>query len=452
MNNNNNGGSQLAVEHDTHPRRVNLNGAVIPPAESHEEAGFPVGVLPENLAAMASAMVAGYQVPFALPAGALLAAVSASIGRGLRIKSGPNRTTNPNIFVLASAGSGVGKSTTINDAVAPLRRLQADMRAGFLEPQFEVPKKYKSTLTVDDVTGAAMPIIMDANGQKIFAVSSEAGDHLREASKRGSRLKSILLKGYSNEPIEVHRVSRTDVSMAKPSISVLWMCQPHRLDEFLAQPHLLESGLLARFLVMHTGGSMPPLTGNEPKIPRHVRSGYDGLVEALFMEYFQQDARSFTVHSPKGAQERMREFHNQVEARANSDREHITSCICRWPEQAWRLALVLHAAIHGAKAHKHALGVTTAENGIRLAKWFGDQQLRILNATNLQRQQQRMLKLLRNLQNSHDGQMTFRDLKNSHGFSPEEIAELCEAFHGRFHIEVIQNPNGGPKSRWLCLV
>jgi Mrp family chromosome partitioning ATPase len=435
----------LTVHVERKTRNKNLQ------TESPAEADFPVGVLPEKLAHMVTAMSACYQVPPSLPAGALLATVAASIGRGLKVESGPDRTTNPNLFVLASAGSGVGKSTTINDAVAPIRRMQAALRSSELMPQFEVPEECEPTLTVDDITGAALPAVMAANGQKIFAVSAEAGDHLKDTSMRGSKLKSVLLKGFSNEPIEVHRISRTHVSMDRPSIAVLWMCQPHRLDEFLAQPHLLESGLLARFLVMHSGGSMPSLTGKEPKVPQMVKAAYEGVVEELFMQYFQNDVRSQKVRSPEKAQALMREFHNHVEARANTDRQDITACICRWPEQAWRLALVLHAATYGKDSHKHPLAVATAANAIKLTRWFGDQQIKILNATGSQRQTQRMRKLLRNLQNSLDGELTFRDLRNSHGFSSEEVEELVAAFPDRFRIEVVQNPNGGPKSHLLCL-
>ena len=412
---------------------------------------FPVHVLPKTLAAMTTDIADCRQVPVALVAGALLTTVAASIGRGLKLESGPSRQTSPNLFLLASAGSGVGKSTIMNDAVAPIRRLQEALRSGEIEPQFEVPEKHVPTLTVDNVTGPALPVVMAANGQKVFAVSAEAGDHLKEASKRGSCLKSVLLKGYSIEPIEVHRVSRKGVSMPAPSLCVLWMCQPHRLAEFLAHPHLLESGLLARFLVMHAGGGMPQLSGKEPKIRSEVRRGYERLVEDLFRGYFQHDVRAMMVRGSKGVPEVMRDYHNEVGARANGDRHDVSACICRWPEQAWRLAPVLHAAVHGERAHQRKLAVTTARNAVRLARWFGAQQLQILNATTPQRQEGRMHKLLHNLQDSPDGQVTFRDLKNSHGFGAGEIEELVETSPGSFRVEVIQNPNGGPKSRWLCL-
>lgn len=449
-----------AAKTNGHPakpaREAASNGANQMETGDADGVEFPLDDLPKNLADMAMAIAATLQVPQALPAVALLATVAASIGRGLTVESGPGRVTNANLYLLASAGTGVGKTSTINVAVAPFRRLQDRLRAGEIEPQFPMPEKCIPTLTVDDVTGAALPMVMADNGQKVFAVNAEAGDQLEQTSRKGGSLKSILLKGYSNEPIEIHRASRKDVSMNKPSITVLWMCQPHRLVEFLAQSHLLESGLLARFLVMHTDGSMLPLTGKEPKIPQVIRRSYELLVEDLFMAYFQNDAHPLKVRSPKAVEDVIRDFHNQVQAQvskaqASNDRQDVTACICRWSEQAWRLALVLHAAAYGAEAHKHELDITTAHNAVRLARWFGDQQLRILSSKSLKRHAPRMQRLLRNLQDSPDGQMTFRDLANSHGFSVEEIEELARTFPDRFGVKVLQNPNGGPKSRWLCL-
>jgi hypothetical protein len=103
---------------------------------------FPVGVLPKTLEEMTKAIAESRQVPLALSGGALLAAVAASIGRGLTVESGHGRETSPNLFLLASAGSGVGKSTTMNDAVAPIRRLQEELRTGGIEPQFAVTEKH----------------------------------------------------------------------------------------------------------------------------------------------------------------------------------------------------------------------------------------------------------------------------------------------------------------------
>jgi hypothetical protein len=56
----------------------------------------------------------------------------------------------------------------------------------------------------------------------------------------------------------------------------------------------------------------------------------------------------------------------------------------RYGEQAWRLALVLHAAFHGAEAHNHPLDVETAGNAIAIVRWFVDSQLSVLARTRRQ--------------------------------------------------------------------
>ena len=124
--------------------------------ESHDTDGaeFPIHVLPTRLAEMATAIADSRQMPLAWPAGALLATVAASIGRGLCVVSGPGRETSPNLFLLASAGSGVGKSTIMKDVTGQIRRLQESLRLGEIEPQFPVPETHIPTLTVDDITGA----------------------------------------------------------------------------------------------------------------------------------------------------------------------------------------------------------------------------------------------------------------------------------------------------------
>jgi hypothetical protein len=59
-----------------------------------------------------------------------------------------------------------------------------------------------------------------------------------------------------------------------------------------------------------------------------------------------------------------------------ADLSDVKSYAMRWAEQAWRLAVGLHAAKHGRVAHNHPLALETAQSAI--ASWFADQQLEIL--------------------------------------------------------------------------
>jgi hypothetical protein len=67
--------------------------------------------------------------------------------------------------------------------------------------------------------------------------------------------------------------------------------------------------------------------------------------------------------------------------RRRSDLRDVTIYAARWDEQAWRIAVCLHAGLHGAHAHEHTLDLDTAKRAIELADWFASQQLEILSAS-----------------------------------------------------------------------
>jgi hypothetical protein len=81
-------------------------------------------MLPPRLEAIVKAIAEAYHVPDVMPAAIALAIVSAAMGKGLRIASGPGRKTMGNLFFLISAGSGTGKSTVLRVLREPLVQRQ----------------------------------------------------------------------------------------------------------------------------------------------------------------------------------------------------------------------------------------------------------------------------------------------------------------------------------------
>ena len=69
---------------------------------------------------MARAVCAAERVPENLAGCCALGITSASIGAGLEVQSGKNRTTRGNLYILASAQSGSGKSETFRHFAKPL--------------------------------------------------------------------------------------------------------------------------------------------------------------------------------------------------------------------------------------------------------------------------------------------------------------------------------------------
>ena len=69
-----------------------------------------------------------------------------------------------------------------------------------------------------------------------------------------------------------------------------------------------------------------------------------------------------------------------IVAALTTDLHDVNIYASRWNEQAWRIAVVLHAALHGAHAHEYKLELDTANRAIEIADWFAQQQVEILSA------------------------------------------------------------------------
>lgn len=70
--------------------------------------------------------------------------------------------------------------------------------------------------------------------------------------------------------------------------------------------------------------------------------------------------------------------YNDVIRMRNTSLQDIGSYPARWNEQAWRIALVFHAARYGNEAHTHQLEEKTAADAVTVQNWFAAQQLAIL--------------------------------------------------------------------------
>src|SRR5438046_9657983 len=76
----------------------------------------------------------------------------------------------------------------------------------------------------------------------------------------------------------------------------------------------------------------------------------------------------------------MNAHYNAIVKRRRTDLRDMNIYAARWNEQAWRIAVVLHAGLHGVRAHEHMIELDTAKRAIELADWFASQQLEILSA------------------------------------------------------------------------
>jgi hypothetical protein len=399
---------------------------------------FPLHCLPPLVEAMAKEVCATERVPESLVGCCALGILSASIGAGLAVQSAPNRVTRGNIYLLASAESGSGKSETFRhmakpfqqfemdrierwkeqdrpDAIAMRKLLEVDIKK--CKKQYakkhdnDINKEVKKieleieelerrldppTLSCEDVTSEKLADLLSKNDEQLASLSSDALSIVNILLGRYNRLdrtdEGLYLKAYSGDPCVIHRMSRDPISLESPCLTALWLTQPDKLQSLLDERSLNEGGLIPRILACQTNCEPREIGKNPPSISISAEKAYAGVIFCLLETYRLADER-FTIEPTPEALEALNDHHDAIVKRRRGELRDVTSYAARWNEQAWRIAVCLHAGTYGSQAHEHPVALETAQRAIALADWFAEEQLRILNAGRMSRKAARLKKL-----------------------------------------------------------
>ena len=447
---------------------------------SEEAEPFPLHCLPPLVEAMAKEVCATERVPESLVGCCALGILSASIGAGLAVQSASNRVTRGNIYLLASAESGSGKSETFRHLAKPFQQFEMDRierwkeqerpdaiaKRDLLEVDIkECKKQYAKerdddineevkkfelemeelerrldmpTLSCEDITSEKLADLLSKNDEQLASLSSDALSIVNILLGRYNKLdrtdESLYLKAFSGDPCVVHRMSRDPIFLKSPCLTALWLTQPDKLQSLLDERSLNEGGLIPRILPCHTNCGPREIGKNPPSISISVEKAYAGLIFCLLDTYRLAHER-FTIEPTPEALRALNDHHDAIVKRRRGELRDVTSYAARWNEQAWRIAVCLHAGTHGSQAHEQPVSLETAQRAIALADWFAAEQLRILNAGRTQRKIERVQRLKELIVQQYNGQATLRDLQRNNGFEADETRELAAKFPGMLVIE-----------------
>ena len=422
---------------------------------------FPLQCLPPLVEAMAKEVCATERVPESLVGCCALGILSASIGAGLAVQSASNRVTRGNIYVLATAESGSGKSETFRHMAKPFQQFEMDRierwkeqdrpdaiaKRELLEVDIkECKKQYAKerdndigeevkkfelemeelekrldppTLSCEDITTEKLADLLSKNDEQLASLSPDALSIVNILLGRYNKLdrtdEGLYLKAFSGDPCVVHRMSRDPISLESPCLTALWLTQPDKLQSLLDERSLNEGGLIPRILACHTNCEPREIGKNPPSISISVEKAYAGLIFCLLETYRLANER-FTIVPTSEALEALNDHHDAIVKRRRGELRDVTSYAARWNEQAWRIAVCLHAGTHGSQAHEQPVSLETAQRAIALADWFAAEQLRILNAGRMQRKFERLQKLKELIVQQYNGAATLRDVAEEQRF------------------------------------
>ena len=392
-----------------------------------KSSNFPLEHLPPAVRAMAEAIARTERTPETLAGCCVLGILSASIGAGLQVKSGTDRMTRGNLYLMPSAESGSGKSETFRHAAKPffiyereaVERWQAETLPGLqaeadmLESEIGRLKKQAGAgklglereeirndlqakkkaladvnerlnpprLCCEDVTSEKLAVMLAHNSEQLASLSPDAGAIVNNLLGRYSKLdrtdEGIYLKAFSGDNCRVDRQGREPVLLQRPCLAALWLVQPDKLETLLAKAELTDGGMIPRLLVCHTRAMPRPIVDGVAGIPAAATKDWTSLIVVL-IDTFRMAGEPFTIEPTPEARQMMQEHHNRIVERRLGELRDVTTYAARWSEQAWRIAVCLHAGLHGEDAGGQMLSAKTAASAIALADWFAGEQLRIL--------------------------------------------------------------------------
>ena len=390
---------------------------------------FPLQHLPLAARAMAEAVARVARTPESLPGSCVLGILSASIGAGLQIPSQPDKIARGNLFILVSFPSGAGKSETFRPVVEPffayerdmvehwqaevLPGLEADvdllgMEVDTLKKKFgkgksgmereeirgDMAAKKKALkdatdgmetpprLCCEDVTSQRLAEMLQQNQEQLASLSPDAGNIVNILLGQYSKLDrvddNIYLKAWSGDNCRVDRKSGKPILLQRPCLAATWLVQPDKMTTLLAEKSLTEGGLLPRPLMCQPNAEYRPIVRGAAGIPPATVNAWAALVGKL-IKTFRFASEPVTLEPAPAVLELMDTHCNKIVERMNhADLRDVTTYAARWNEQAWRIAVCLHAGLHGEDAGGRMLSADTAASAIALADWFAGEQLRIL--------------------------------------------------------------------------
>lgn len=346
--------------------------------------------------------------------------------------------------------------------------IQLQKEVAILKSKLRAPEYYAEDYTIE-----ALGMILERSDEQVACISPEALkpiQNLKGLYKDGTVEDTIYNKGYSLEPGKIDRTNRESNQFDEPCIALLWMTQPDKISELFENEGLVKGGFVPRCISLHEYTEAQEISWDSKSVDAELFSRYRRTWSDLFEGYrlgkaCVKDADPFAdeceesedmaqkpetqariVTPNPDAADHMVKHYNRLVRRRNAGMRYAASFVARWTENAWRLALVLHAAEHGTNAHNVPLSLGTARGATRIIDWFARGQLDLIQRSGRDSENDKVERLIE-IVRTKGGKASKGDLKDNNKLTEEEVREIVAASGGRLQIaEILPGPKGGRKS------
>ena len=251
-----------------------------------------------------------------------------------------------------------------------------------------------------EVTSERLAQLMAENCGTMASLTGEARGLVQVLSGRyadGQANDGLYLSAFVvDEPYRRQRVTSGDTSIDRPCLAIGWLVQPDAFREMWSKESFVTGGLLPRFLSCRTRAPMQRVEIERKSFPQGLATWYHETLCGLLAAYRMNAGGLLVAKATTEARRIIIEYTNRTADRSAAGWFSTKGApfAARWGEIAWKLALVFHAADHGAKAHTVEVSADTARCAVALVSWFALQQLNLLGETEEAEAADQSMKLL----------------------------------------------------------
>ena len=329
---------------------------------------FPIHIFPIDLQTYIKQSEEKLMLNSEIMCSSILWLVSVIIGNSYKIKIKNGWYESPIVFLALVGQSGLGKTPSLNQIINPLKKINQKK----VEDYFEQYERYQDYLEAIKKTKNNTAIPIDKPKRKqILATDTtiEALINLHNESKNAIGINKDELDGWfkdmnkyregsdkqqwlsiwSNEPIVVNRLTRNDLYIASPFISVIGGIQPEILDSHFTHENV-SSGFIDRFLFCYPE-NLKVQSFNVNELNATLLEHYNNTITSMYrsvqsnVKYSQNnDIKPNIISLSDEAYQTFIEIFNLISEKQNDENEPemFKSMLAKIKTYIPRLALIIH--------------------------------------------------------------------------------------------------------------
>jgi replicative DNA helicase len=372
---------------------------------------FPVDALPEKVRRYVVGLAGEFLAPVDMPATMAIGALSAALAGRVRVQVQAGWSEPANLYLLSIAEPSTHKSPLLERAFkafeeeeqdlveqwkrvehvreqerqvlrvelghAKRRKMDDDANKArlrdLLKQLADLEEKPRPYLLVDDVTSERLGVLLSENGP-IALVSAESRSLEMMAGlyrKSGETDIDLYLKAYSGDPVRIARLSRPDVFIRRPCLTLMLCIQPAAVAKLAGQDEFRGRGLIARILTSFPQSNVGQRDWSKSRPASDVDAlHFNQLVRRLLsLPVGTERAPAPEVRlSPAAAKEHAK-YRADIERsmRGEGSLEQSKDLGGKLPGHCARIALALHMVEQGVET---PISGETMCRGIVLARYF----------------------------------------------------------------------------------